>query len=90
MKVMKRFVNKELFLWSASITLDNNNYVLTGIYLFFSLYTIPHPSVGLASCISIVFFSLKMLLCVILKADSYVYVVKMFEQRIIVSFGDKS
>ena len=27
------FVNKQLFWWSASITLDNNNAVLTGFFL---------------------------------------------------------
>ena len=49
------FVNKGLFWWSASITLDNNNDVLTDFYPFFSLYTLPHTSVGLTSCITIVF-----------------------------------
>ena len=39
-----------LFWRSASITLDNNNNV------FFSSYTLPHTSVGLTDCISIVFF----------------------------------
>ena len=45
---------KQLFWWSASITLDNNNAVLTDLYPFFSLNTLPHRSVGLTSCISIV------------------------------------
>ena len=44
------------FWWSASITLNNNNDVLTD---FFSLYTLPHTSVGLTSYISIVFFTLN-------------------------------
>ena len=34
------FVNKQLFWWSASITLDSNNDVLTDIWPFFSLYTL--------------------------------------------------
>ena len=50
------FVNKQLFWWSASITLDNNNAVLTGWKAFSSLYTLPHTSVSLTSCISIFFF----------------------------------
>ena len=37
------------------MTLDNNNAVLTDLYAFFSLNTLPHTSVGLTSCISIVF-----------------------------------
>ena len=41
------FVNKQLFWWSASITLDNNNDVLTEFLAIFSLYTFPHTSVGL-------------------------------------------
>ena len=41
------------------MTLDNNNDVLTDFWPFFSLYTLPHTSVGLTSRISIVFFSLK-------------------------------
>ena len=49
------FVNKLLFWWSASITLDNNNAVLTDLQAFFSLNTSPHTSVGLTGCISIVF-----------------------------------
>ena len=53
------FVNKQLFWWSVSITLDNNNDVLTDLKPFFSLCTSPHTSVGLTSCVSIVFFSLK-------------------------------
>ena len=34
------FVNKQLFWWSASITLDNNNGVLTRLYLtlYFATY----------------------------------------------------
>ena len=52
-------VNKQLFWWSASITSDNNNDVLTNFKPFFSLYILPHTSVGLTSCIFIVFFSLK-------------------------------
>ena len=33
------FVNKQLFWWSASITLENNNAVLTDLLPFFSLNT---------------------------------------------------
>ena len=43
-----------MFWWSASITLGNNNGVLT----LFSLYILLNTSVGLTSCITIVFFSL--------------------------------
>ena len=50
------FVNKQLFWWSAPITLDNNNALLKGLCPFFSLNTLPHTSVGLTSCISIVQF----------------------------------
>ena len=49
------FVNKQLFWWSASITLDNHNAVLTDLQPFCSRNTLPHTSVGLTSCISIVF-----------------------------------
>ena len=31
---------------------DNNDGVLTDIYPFFSLYTLPHTSVGQTGCIS--------------------------------------
>ena len=55
------FVNKQLFWWSASITLDNNIDVLTDFQPFFSLYTLPHTSVGLISCITIVFLSFEYL-----------------------------
>ena len=55
------FVNKQLFWWPASIPFENNNHVLTNSKPFFSLYTLPHTSVGLTSCISIVFSVLKML-----------------------------
>ena len=55
------FVNKQLFWWSASITLDNNNAVLTDLQTFFSLNTLPHTSVSLTSCISIVFSVLNIL-----------------------------
>ena len=48
------FVNKQLFWCSASITWDNNNDVLTDLSHFFSLYTLPHTSVGLTGCISII------------------------------------
>ena len=41
------------------MTLDNNNKVLAEFDTFFSLYNLPHTSVGLTSCISIVFFCLK-------------------------------
>ena len=41
------------------MTLDNNNAVLTD--LFFSLNTLPHTSVSLTSCISIVFSALNIL-----------------------------
>ena len=50
------FVNKQLLWWSASITLDHNNAVLTDLKPFFSLNNSPYTSVGLTSCISIVFF----------------------------------
>ena len=50
------FVNKQLLRWSASITLDNNNDVLTEFQPFFSINTLLHTSVGLNYCISIVFF----------------------------------
>ena len=49
------FVNKQLFWWSASITFDNNNAVLTDLKAFFSLNTLLHTSVSLASYIAIVF-----------------------------------
>ena len=49
------FVNKQLFWWSASITLDNNDAVLTDLYAFFSLNTLPHTSVSLTNCFSLVF-----------------------------------
>ena len=50
------FVKKtQLFWWSALTTLDNNNDVLTDFYPFLSLNTLPHTSVGLTSCIYIVF-----------------------------------
>ena len=48
------FVNKQLFWWSASITLDNNNAVLTDLWPFFLLNTLPHTSAGLTRCIFIV------------------------------------
>ena len=35
------FAKKQLFWWSASITLDNNNVVLTDLQAFFSLSTLP-------------------------------------------------
>ena len=57
------FVNKQLFWWSASITLNNNNDVLPDFKPFFSLYTLPHTSVGLTSFISIVFSVRKKLTC---------------------------
>ena len=43
------------------ITLNNNNAVLTDLWSFFSLDTLPHFSVGLTSCISIVFSVLNIL-----------------------------
>ena len=55
------FVNKQLFWWSASITLDNNNAVSTDLDAFFSLNTSPHTSVSLTSCISIVISVLNIL-----------------------------
>ena len=56
------FVCKQTAVWlSASITLDNNNDVLTDFKPFFTLYSLPHTSVGLTSCISIVFSFLKKL-----------------------------
>ena len=42
-----------------SITLDNNKDVLSDFKPFFSLNTLPHTSVGLTSCISIVLFSFE-------------------------------
>ena len=39
--------------------MDNNNDVLNDFHPFFSHYTLPHTSVGLTNCISIVIFSLK-------------------------------
>ena len=56
---MALFVNKQLFWWSASTPLDNNNVVLTDLYAYFSLNTLPHTSVSLTRCISIVFFSFE-------------------------------
>ena len=55
------FVNKQHFWWSASITLDNNDAVLTDLYAYFSLNTLSHSSVSLTSCISIVFSVLNIL-----------------------------
>ena len=55
------FVNKQLFWWSTSITLDNNNAVLTDLQPFFSLNILPHASVGLTSCIPIVCIVLNIL-----------------------------
>ena len=55
------FVNKQLFWWYAPITLDNNNAILKELCPFFSLDTLPHTSVGLTSCISIVFSVLNIL-----------------------------
>ena len=54
------FVSKQtaVFLGSASITLDNNNDVLIDFWPF-SLYTLPHTSVGPSSCISIFFVSFE-------------------------------
>ena len=43
------------------MTLDNNNAVLTDLQAFFSLFTLPHTSVSLTSCISIVFSVLNIL-----------------------------
>ena len=43
------------------MTLDNNNDGLTDLCPFFSLDTLPHISVGLTSCISIVFSVLNIL-----------------------------
>ena len=60
-KMQTLFVNKQLFWWSASITLDNNNTVLADFKPIFSLYTLPHTSVGLTGCISIVFSVLNIL-----------------------------
>ena len=51
---------KNVFFWrSASITLDNNNDVLTDLSEFFSLDTLPHTYVSLTCCISIDFFSFE-------------------------------
>ena len=43
------------------ITLDNNNDDLADFEPLFSLYTLPHTSVGLTGCISIVFSVLNIL-----------------------------
>ena len=40
------FVNKQLFLWFASITLDNNIAVLTDLWAYFSLNILPHTLVA--------------------------------------------
>ena len=55
------FVNKQLFWWSASITLNNNNAVLTDLHAFFSLNTLPYTSVSLTGCISSFFSVLNIL-----------------------------
>ena len=47
------------FVHKQSITLDNNNAVLTDLWPFFSFNTVPHTSVGRTSCISIVFFGFE-------------------------------
>ena len=67
-----------MFWWSASITLDNNNDVLTDFKSFFSHYTLPHTSVSLTSCISIVFSVLNILthLTTILRVGSRSVLVK--------------
>ena len=41
--------------------LDNNNAVLTDLYAYFSFNTLPHTSVSLTRCISIVFSVLNIL-----------------------------
>ena len=43
------FVNKQLFWWSISKTLDNDNDVFFNS-IAISLYTLPHISVGLSGC----------------------------------------
>ena len=61
-KVMKKSLCKQTaVLGSASITLDNNNDVLTDFYPIFLLYTLPYTSVSLTGCISIVFSVLNIL-----------------------------
>ena len=55
------FINKLLFWWYGSITLDNNNDVLADLYQFFSIYTLPHTSFGWTGCISIAFSVLNIL-----------------------------
>ena len=55
------FINKQLIWWSTSITLDNNNDVLAYYWPFFSTYTLPHISIDLTVCISIVFSVLNIL-----------------------------
>ena len=55
------FVNKQLFWWSASITLDNNNEILRLLAIFLTLYFTTYLSVDQNGCISIVFFSLNIL-----------------------------
>ena len=55
------FVIKQLFWWSASKTLDNNNAVLTDLKAFSSLGTLTHSSVDLTRCIAIVFLVLNIL-----------------------------
>ena len=55
----KVFVNKQLFWWSASTTLVNNNDVLTDLSHFSHFILLPHASLGLTVCISILFFSFE-------------------------------
>ena len=76
------FVNKQLFWWSASITLDNNNAVLTDLSTYFSLNTLPHTSVSLTRCISIVFFSFEYFDPYVHYAVCWVTLKRFFWQRV--------
>ena len=64
---------------------DINNDVLTGFWAFFSLYTLPHTSVGLTSCISIVFFSFEYFDSVDLSTACWFILMLFIVQNILVS-----
>ena len=55
------FVYKQLFWWSASLTLDNYDEFLGMTFSHFLDYTLPHTLVGLAGCISTDFSVLNIL-----------------------------
>ena len=55
------FVCKQTAVLVVCITLDNNNDVLADFYPLLSLHTLPHASVGLTDCISVVFLVLNIL-----------------------------